>query len=149
MIERFLRKNVTKMGYYIEDEVLVEDKNIIYTVIKFSKGKKKYNYKELIKNIFNIDNNIVIYRIIKESYTYTSIIVLYYILINKYNYSYKSTSIIITNIYFYGIIFIRYINYLLKNFLHSIKYFLSFSKKLKNNLYFYTVYITTLHYYIN
>ena len=43
----FLRKNVTKMGYYIEDEVLVEDKNIIYTVIKFSKGKKKYNYKEL------------------------------------------------------------------------------------------------------
>ena len=43
----FLRKNVTKMGYYIEDEVLVEDKNIIYTVIKFSRGKKKYNYKEL------------------------------------------------------------------------------------------------------
>ena len=39
----FLRKNVTKMGYYIEDEVLVEDKNIIYTVIKFSRGKKKYN----------------------------------------------------------------------------------------------------------
>lgn len=43
----FLRKNITNIGYYIEDEVLVEDKNIIYTVIKFSKGKKKYNYKEL------------------------------------------------------------------------------------------------------
>lgn len=82
-----------------------------------NKVKEKYNYKELIKNIFNIDNNIVIYSIIKESYTYTSIIVLYYILINKYNYSYKSTSIIITNIYFYGIIFIRYINYLLKKYL--------------------------------
>ena len=82
-----------------------------------NKVKEKYNYKELTKNIFNIDNNIVIYSIIKESYIYTSIIVLYYILINKYNYSYKSTSIIITNIYFYGITFIRYINYLLKKYL--------------------------------
>ena len=82
-----------------------------------NKVKEKYNYKELIKNIFNIDNNIVIYSIIKESYIYTSIIVLYYILTSKYNYSYKSTSIIITNIYFYGIIFIRYINYLLKKYL--------------------------------
>ena len=43
----FLRKNITSIGYYIEDEVLILDKNIIYTVIKFSKGKKKYNYKEL------------------------------------------------------------------------------------------------------
>lgn len=82
-----------------------------------NKVKEKYNYKELIKNIFNIDNNIVIYSIIKESYIYTSIIVLYYILTSKYNYSYKSTSIIITNIYFYGITFIRYSNYLLKKYL--------------------------------
>ena len=43
----FLRKNVTKLGYYIEDETLVEDSNIIYTVIKFTKGKKRYSYKEL------------------------------------------------------------------------------------------------------
>lgn len=43
----FLRKNITKLGYYIEDETLVEDSNIIYTVIKFSRGKKRYNYKEL------------------------------------------------------------------------------------------------------
>jgi len=43
----FLRKNVTKLGYYIADETLVEDSNIIYTVIKFSKGRKRYNYKEL------------------------------------------------------------------------------------------------------
>lgn len=43
----FLRKNITSIGYYIEDEILVEDKGIIYTVIRFSKGKKKYNYKEL------------------------------------------------------------------------------------------------------
>ena len=43
----FLRKNITSMGYYIEDEVLVEDKGIIYTVISFKKGRKKYSYKEL------------------------------------------------------------------------------------------------------
>ena len=43
----FLRKNITSIGYYIEDETLVEDKGIIYTVIKFTKGKKKYSYKEL------------------------------------------------------------------------------------------------------
>lgn len=43
----FLRKNITSLGYYIEDETLVLDNNIIYTVIKFSKGKKRYSYKEL------------------------------------------------------------------------------------------------------
>lgn len=43
----FLRKNLTSIGYYIEDELLVEDKGIIYTVIKFTKGKRRYNYKEL------------------------------------------------------------------------------------------------------
>lgn len=43
----FLRKNITSLGYYIEDEVLVLDKGIIYTVIKFSKGKRKYSYKDL------------------------------------------------------------------------------------------------------
>lgn len=43
----FLRKNITSIGYYIEDEILVEDKGIIYTIIKFKKGKKNYSYKEL------------------------------------------------------------------------------------------------------
>lgn len=43
----FLRKNITGIGYYIEDEVLVLAKGIIYTVIKFSKGKKRYSYKDL------------------------------------------------------------------------------------------------------
>ena len=53
----FLRKNITSIGYYIEDEVLVEDKNIIYTVIKFSKGKKKYSYKELYLGPILLDKN--------------------------------------------------------------------------------------------
>lgn len=43
----FLRKNIVMLGFYIEDEVLVEDKNIVYNVIKFKKGKKRYSYREL------------------------------------------------------------------------------------------------------
>ncbi len=38
-----LRKNVIKLGYYIEDEKIVKEKNIFYTIIVFKKGKKKYN----------------------------------------------------------------------------------------------------------
>ena len=53
----FLRKNIVILGYYIEDEVLVEDKNIIYTIIKFRKGKKKYSYKELYLGPILIKNN--------------------------------------------------------------------------------------------
>lgn len=53
----FLRKNITSIGYYIEDEVLVEDKGIIYTVIKFTKGKKKYNYKELYLGPILLEKN--------------------------------------------------------------------------------------------
>lgn len=43
----FLRKNITSLGYYIEDETLVLDKGIIYTIIKFSRGKRFYSYKSL------------------------------------------------------------------------------------------------------
>ena len=43
----FLRKNVTKIGYYIDDESLVLDSGIIYTVIVFKKGFHFYTKKEL------------------------------------------------------------------------------------------------------
>ena len=43
----FLRKKLTSIGYYIEQEALVKDKKIIYTIIKFKKGHKFYSYKEL------------------------------------------------------------------------------------------------------
>lgn len=43
----FLRKEITKLNYIISDELLVEDNKKIYTIIKFEKGKKKYNKKEL------------------------------------------------------------------------------------------------------
>lgn len=43
----FLRKEITKLNYKIEDELLVLDNKKVYTVIKFVKGKTKYSKKEL------------------------------------------------------------------------------------------------------
>ena len=42
-----LRKEVIKLNYIIEDELLVEDNKKVYTIIKFLKGKRKYSKKEL------------------------------------------------------------------------------------------------------
>ncbi len=39
-----LRKNIIKKGFYIDTEAIIEDKKIFYTVIKFKKGKRKYNH---------------------------------------------------------------------------------------------------------
>ncbi len=43
----FLRKRIVHIGYYISDEVLVRDMGIIYTVIKFKRGFKIYNKRDL------------------------------------------------------------------------------------------------------
>lgn len=43
----FLRREVTKLNYRIEDEIMVEDNKKIYTIIKLIKGNKKYTKKEL------------------------------------------------------------------------------------------------------
>lgn len=79
--------------------------------------KEKYNYKEIFKHSIEGNKTLTLYNIINESYIYTSIIIIFYILTNKYNYSYENINIIITNIYFYGIFLIKYIKYLLKKHL--------------------------------
>ena len=43
----FLRKELTKLNYLIEDETMIEDNKKIYTIIKLVKGKKRYSKKEL------------------------------------------------------------------------------------------------------
>ena len=43
----FLRQKVTKLGYYIQNETLVKDTGIIYTIIIFKKGYKYYTKKQL------------------------------------------------------------------------------------------------------
>ena len=43
-----VRREITKLGYYISDEDLVEEKGIIYPVIVFEKGRKFYHKKDYI-----------------------------------------------------------------------------------------------------
>ena len=43
----FLRKEITKIKYFIDNELLVEDNKKTYTIIRFIKGKKHYTKKEL------------------------------------------------------------------------------------------------------
>lgn len=42
----FLRYKVVKLGYYIEDEELIKDAGIIYTIIKFRRGYRFYTKKD-------------------------------------------------------------------------------------------------------
>ena len=41
-----IKKFLCKKGYYIENEELVKERQIIYQIIKFQKGSKKYNKKD-------------------------------------------------------------------------------------------------------
>lgn len=43
-----VRKEITKLGFYIENEILVKDKNIIYSVILFKRGKRHYTRQQLL-----------------------------------------------------------------------------------------------------
>lgn len=44
--EDIVREKITKLGYYIDDELLIKEKGKYYFVISFKKGKKnKINYK--------------------------------------------------------------------------------------------------------
>lgn len=42
-----VRKELNSIGYYVSDESLVKERDIIYVVIKFKKGKVKHTKKEL------------------------------------------------------------------------------------------------------
>ncbi len=43
-----VRKEVSKLGFQITDEYLIQEKNIIYTVLKFERGKRKLSPKDLL-----------------------------------------------------------------------------------------------------
>ncbi len=58
----FLRKKITKIGYYIEEEALIKDSNIIYTIIIFKKGHKYYSKKELYLGPILLKENSILYQ---------------------------------------------------------------------------------------
>lgn len=69
-----IRTYLTCSGYYIDNEKLVKENNIIYTVISFKKGCKSYTKKEieygpvLLKNKDELFNELIINKISKNNY---------------------------------------------------------------------------------
>ncbi len=53
----FLRKEITKLNYLIDNEIMIEDNKKVYTIIKLIKGKKKYTKKELYFGPILLKNN--------------------------------------------------------------------------------------------
>ena len=43
-----VRKHLVKLGFYISKEELVKERDIIYTIIEFEKGKKRYVKKDFL-----------------------------------------------------------------------------------------------------
>lgn len=44
----FVRAEICKLGFFIDNELLVKDNNIIYPIIRFKRGKEKYRKIEYI-----------------------------------------------------------------------------------------------------
>lgn len=51
-----LRRFMISIGYYIDNEIYILEHNIHYVIIKFKKGKKKYNKYDYILGPIVIDN---------------------------------------------------------------------------------------------
>lgn len=82
----------------------------------FRKREEQYDYKKEITDILSRNKNVSIVNIIKYSYLYISIIVLYFILKNRYGYSYEKVCDVINNCYFYAIGIINIILLVIKYF---------------------------------
>lgn len=46
--QEFTRREIVKLGFFIKDEYLVEENNIIYQIIVFEKGKARYKKHEYL-----------------------------------------------------------------------------------------------------
>lgn len=63
-----VRKEICKLGFYIEKEALVKDNNIIYPVILFQRGKRRYYYRDYLYGPCLIQNrdSLLIEYLVKE-----------------------------------------------------------------------------------
>lgn len=91
----------------------------------FRKREERIDYKKEIIEILSRNKNTSIVKIIKYSYFYISIVVLFFILKNRYGYNYDRVSEVINNCYFYAIgiinIILIIINYFQYNKVIEIK----------------------------
>lgn len=120
---------VFKLENYINISILYSSSIFVFIlletfcyifILKKRKGKKeKINYIQMIKKIIVNNSKITIFNIVKSSYLYISIILLYYVLLNKYNYNFNEVGIVITNTYFYGITIIYYIYLVIRKYIEK------------------------------
>lgn len=96
--------------------------NILIYIFVFKSKKEvqkreenKLNYIKETKKILVTNKISTIFNIIQSSYVYLIIVILYFILTNKYNYNYDTIGIYITSIYFYGINTIYFIYKIIKS----------------------------------
>lgn len=96
--------------------------NILIYIFVFKNKKEvqkreenKLNYIKETKKILVTNKISTIFNIIQSSYIYLIIVILYFILTNKYNYNYDTIGIYITSIYFYGINTIYFIYKIIKS----------------------------------
>ena len=94
---------------------------MIGLILLINKGKKhpenhseKINYYHELKKIFADNNHQKMIEIIKKSYYYISIIILYLILDSRYGYKGEEIAKIITFVYFYAINIMEYLVYIVK-----------------------------------
>ena len=110
---------------------------LIYQLNKYSKTIKLYgigkiNYRKEIKKILFTNSNKSIISIIKKSYYYISIILLYLILSTRYNYQLSNLEKIIVFMYFYVIEIIDYIVHVVGLIIKKI----SKDSNITNNVYY-------------
>ena len=74
----------------------------------------KLSYKREIKQILKYNNTKSIVNVVKESFYYISIIILYLVLSTRYNYKLNDIEDIITFIYFYSLSIVNYLVYLVR-----------------------------------
>lgn len=96
--------------------------NILIYIFIFKNKKEvqkreenKLNYIKETKKILVTNKISTIFNIIQSSYIYLIIVILYFILTNKYNYNYDTIGTYITSIYFYGINTIYFIYKIIKS----------------------------------
>ena len=116
--------NIIKLPVYISISLLYLSKiisliiiiAIIYLVLKrqkiiFSsiKDERKISYRKEIKEILKNNSNKSIAIVVKNSYYYISIIILYAVLTKRYSYNISYIESIVTFVYLYGIYIINFI----------------------------------------
>lgn len=109
---------------------------MIINMHKLSKNKMnniiKYSYKEELKQVLTNNHMKSIINIVKNSYYYISVIILYLILTTRYNYAINKINEDITFIYFYFLTIINYLIYLINIISNKINNNLNIRNKLYN-----------------